>query len=126
MAEVAQRFTLICTGWEDDGFDNPLNATDRLEPQQKKGEAQQRAEASRALYYKFMIRKNGITVPLVEGGWLNVCSMCFLAGACLIIFTDVAGNAADYVVVAAAAVVRDVACLRRKYACALLLVPREI
>ena len=30
-------------------------------------------KASSSLYYKFMLRKNGITVPIAEGGQLELC-----------------------------------------------------
>ena len=81
MADVMQRFTLLCRGWQDDGFDIHLNVSDLLLPEQTKENTQQDSAGHRALYYKFMIRKNGITVPVAEGGTVVICILCFLGGA---------------------------------------------
>ena len=82
MADVTQRFTLLCRGWQDDGFDIHLNVSDLLLPEQTEENTLQDSAGRRVLYYKFMIRKNGITVPVAEGGTVVICMLCFLGGAC--------------------------------------------
>ena len=67
---VTQRFTLNCADWKDDGFDPPSNSTGEDEGKEDDGD---KKKASSSLYYKFMLRKNGITVPIAEGGQLELC-----------------------------------------------------
>ena len=59
---MKQRFELNCSRWLDDGFTDPSNLTEISEFD---GELQ---AAASSLYYKFILRKNGISVPVAEGG----------------------------------------------------------
>ena len=68
---VTQRFELYCTDWQDDGFADPTNATDGEEDDTDDD------DSSKALYYKFLLRKNGVTVPIAESGMLPIDNMCY-------------------------------------------------
>ena len=59
---MKQRFELNCSRWLDDGFTDPSNLTEISEI-----DGELHAAAS-TLYYKFILRKNGISVPVAEGG----------------------------------------------------------
>ena len=63
---LTQRFTLFCVDWQDDGFADPYNVTDAAEDDSVDDD--DTATAYSSLYYKFMLRKNGVTVPIAEGG----------------------------------------------------------
>ena len=68
---VNQRFSLYCSDWQDDGFADPTNATDGEE------EDTDVDDSSKALYYKFLLHKNGVTVPIAESGMLAIDNMCY-------------------------------------------------
>ena len=72
---LKQRFKLMCTGWHDDGYEDPTNITEVNEF----GEEMKMISSS--LYYKFLLRKNGISVPVAEGGQ---CAMLFPLPCCFI------------------------------------------
>nr|KAG5713885.1 hypothetical protein BaRGS_024512 [Batillaria attramentaria] len=57
---MTQRFTLRCSGWIDEGFIDPTNNASTTTPPPV------------SLYYKYMLRKNGIIVPIAEGGESNM------------------------------------------------------
>ena len=63
---LKQRFTLTCSDWQDDGFIDPTNLTEINEFDEEL------KAAATSLYYKFLLRKNGISVPVAEGGQYRI------------------------------------------------------
>ena len=68
---MTQRFMLKCWDWKDDGFDDPNNVTER------EGEVDDKKTSDSSLFYKFMLRKNGITMPIAEGGSSGLFSLWY-------------------------------------------------
>ena len=73
---VHGRFTLHCVNWQDDGFKDPTNFTEFDEEEE---ETDDNNDTKKSLYYKFMLRKNNITVPIAEGGVLTIPELGFCA-----------------------------------------------
>ena len=62
---LTERFTLACLGWRDEGYEDPTNTVLILDNFSGAGAASQ---ATKALYFKYLLKKNNISVPIAEGG----------------------------------------------------------
>ena len=69
---------MFCVGWQDDGFSDPANVTGSDEEEADEENDADNDALKKSLYYKFMLRKNNITVPMAESGDLLPRCLCFL------------------------------------------------
>ena len=75
---LTERFTVFCVDWQDDGLSDPANVTGLDEEAADEENDADNDAIKKSLYYKFMLRKNSITVPMAESGdFLPLC-LCFL------------------------------------------------